>query len=144
VHLRTFAQTVDDALITFLRSGRLPWSFRLPPGTTLEQLVLQAWPDLPGQAPPGDDGQGRRGLPPAIRQRLVSVLGLPEARDRLLNQFSASFIMAVLRSLSPEAAVRVARIETTLAGALEAARGQAGPSSLPGPAFARSDPCGRR
>src|SRR5215475_5854799 len=32
VHRRTDRDTADDALITFLRTGRLPWSFRLPPG----------------------------------------------------------------------------------------------------------------
>src|SRR5687768_11377093 len=43
VQRRTVAETVDEALVVFLRTGRLPWSFRVPPGSRLEQLVVDAW-----------------------------------------------------------------------------------------------------
>jgi hypothetical protein len=106
VRHQTFAQTIDDALIVFLTTGRLPWSFRLLPGRTLEQLVLEAWSDAAGQGDP----------PPAIRQRLPAVLAVREARKRLLIQFTPRFAMTVLRSLSPEAAELVEQVEAALRG----------------------------
>jgi hypothetical protein len=107
VHHRTFGQTVDQALYTFLRTGRLPWSFRLTPGRTLEQMVQDAW----------HDARGHRDPPPAIRQRLHTVLTLPEAQERLAIQFTAGFVLAVLRSLSPDMAALLAQIEAALGGA---------------------------
>src|SRR4029077_6447172 len=83
VHHRTFGQTVDQALYTFLRTGRLPWSFRLTPGRTLEQMVQDAW----------HDARGHRDPPAAIQQRLLTVLTLPEARERLAIQFAADFVL---------------------------------------------------
>ena len=94
---RTAAGTVDEALSTFLRTGRLPWPFRLPPDRTLEQVVLDAWH---GERPP-----------PASRERLRVVLALPDARERLVLQFTAGFTTAVLGSLSPDVAALVVRIE---------------------------------
>ncbi len=119
VHHRTFGQTVDQALYTFLRTGRLPWSFRLTPGRTLEQMVQDAWHDVRGDRDP----------PAAIRQQLLTVLTLPEARERLAIQFAAGFVLAVLRSLSPDVAVLLAQIEAALGGA--------GPASPTARAFTR-------
>jgi Contractile injection system tape measure protein len=107
VQHRTFGQTVNQALYTFLRTGRLPWSFRLTPGRTLEQMVQDAW----------HDALGRRDPPPAIRQQLLTVLTLPEARERLAIQFAAGFALAVLRSLSPDVAALLTQIEAALGGA---------------------------
>ena len=69
---RTVAETVDEALLVFLRTGRLPWSFRVPPGSRLEQLVLDAW----GAA------DADRAPPPAMRARLSEVLAAPPAPER--------------------------------------------------------------
>jgi hypothetical protein len=110
VQQQPFAQTIDDALIVFLTTGRLPWSFLLPPGRTLEQLVLAAW----------SDGGGKGDPPPAIRQRLPAVLAVPEARKRLLIQFTPRFAITVLRSLSPEAATVVEQVEAALGGSSSA------------------------
>lgn len=107
VRHRTAAETVDAALCTFLRTGRLPWSFRLPPGRTLEQVALAAW---------GGE-RGHHGPPRASRERLRTALALPEARDRLVLQFGTGFTMAVLRSLSPDVAALVARIERAVGDA---------------------------
>jgi Contractile injection system tape measure protein len=92
VQRRTVAETVDEALVVFLRTGRLPWSFRMPPGTRLEQLVVDAW----GAA------NADRGPPPAMRARLSEILAAPSARARVVMQFSPGFVATVLRGVSPQ------------------------------------------
>ena len=94
VHSLTAAETVDEALVTFLRTGRLPWSFRVPSGANLEQLVLESW----GAA------DGGRVPPPATRARLSELLALPNARDRLVMQFTPVFVAIVARSIAPAVA----------------------------------------
>jgi hypothetical protein len=116
---RTFAQTVDAALDTFLRTGRLPWSFRLPPGRSLEDVVQDAW----------HDAWGHRDPPPTIRDRLRRVLALPQARERLAVQFTPRFVAAVLCCLSPVAATAAAQVEVTL--------NDVGPASPAGRSFIR-------
>lgn len=98
---RTPAQALDDALATFLRTGRLPWAFRLPPGRTLEQFVRDTWLELSGSPGP----------PPAAVGRLAAVLGARLARERLVLQFTPEFTLAVLHALSPELAAAVTRAE---------------------------------
>jgi hypothetical protein len=105
VHRLTTAETVDEALVIFLRTGRLPWSFRVPPGSTLEQLVLEAW----GAA------DGGRGPPPATRARLWELLALPSARARLVIQFTPEFVAVVIQSIAPA----VAAIADEMIAALE-------------------------
>ena len=107
---RSFAQTVEEVLATFLRTGALPWSFRLPPGRTLEQVVQDAWLD---------PGGGRRPAP-ALRQRLRTVLALAHARERLAIQFTPGFVMDVVGSLWPDAAAVLAQVEAALDGAVPA------------------------
>jgi hypothetical protein len=97
VQRRSVAETVDEALVVFLRTGRLPWSFRLPPGGGLEQLVVEAW----GAA------AADRGPPPAVRARLGELLALPTARARLFRQFTPGFVMTVLRGFSPPLATAI-------------------------------------
>jgi hypothetical protein len=115
VRHRTFDQTVDAALDAFLRTGRLPWSFRVTRGQTLEQMVRDSWRDRGGQSDP----------PPPIRPRLRSVLTHPKARERLAIQFTPGFVAAVLRVLSPPVAALVTQVEAVLgeAGPASAARG---------------------
>lgn len=103
---QTAAQRVAEALVTFLRTGGLPWAFRVLPGQTLERLVLEAWSNT----------GGRRDPPPAIRELLVAVLAVPAARERLVIQFTPGFAIAVLRSLSPDLASQVERVEVALVG----------------------------
>ncbi len=104
VSQRTPAETVEDALVAFLRTGRLPWAFRLPPDRTLEQLVREAWREAGGHHDP----------PAATLRRLRDVLGAPLCRERLVLQFTAGFVMTVLRSLSPGVAADVERVEAVL------------------------------
>lgn len=104
VEHRTPAQAVDEALITFLRTGRLPWAFRLPPGRTLETLVLDRWRAVSGGPDP----------PPVTLRRLKEVLAGRPSRQRLVLQFTPEFTSAVLGSLSPELAAAVARVDATL------------------------------
>jgi len=101
---RTPEQALDDALATFLRTGRLPWAFRLPAGRTLEHVVLDAWPDLSGSPGP----------PPVAVGRLRGVLAARVARERLVLQFSPAFTLAVIRALSPDLASAVARVEAAV------------------------------
>jgi len=91
VRRRTTAETANDALLVFLRTGRLPWSFRVPPGSRFEPIVLATW----------GVGDSVRTPPPAMRAPLLEVLALPHARTRLVLQFSHPFVTTVLRGVSP-------------------------------------------
>jgi hypothetical protein len=104
VSRRTPAETVDEALLTFLRTGRLPWSFAVPSGERLERLVLDAWGAVAAE----------RGPPPATRAGLLETLALPRTRARLVMQFSPSFVAVVLRGLSAELAATVEEVLVAL------------------------------
>lgn len=112
VQRRTVAETVDEALVVFLRTGRLPWSFRVPPGSRLEQVVIDAWGAVSSD----------RGPPPAMRARLSEILAFPSARARLVMQFTPGFVATVLRGVSPQ----LAATTTEVLDALDAV-----PSPLP-------------
>lgn len=91
VRYKTAQYAVVEALLHFLRNGTLPWSFRLPGGSTLEQVTLQYWQEAtisPLQTDPGDGP-------------LLRVLAEPYARKRLVRQFSPSFLDALLGRLAP-------------------------------------------
>ena len=107
VRRRTEAESVEDALVVFLRSGRLPWSFRVPPGSRLETLVVEAWRAGGVDASP----------PPAVRARLAELLALPSVRARLLMQFTPAFVATVLRGIAP----RLAAATTAILDVLDAA-----------------------
>jgi hypothetical protein len=95
---RTQHQTVGDALLTFLRTGRLPWSYQVPAGRRLADEVLAAWaPDAGG--PPSA----------VLRAELARVLAAETPRRRLLRQFPPSFRRTLLRELSAAAAATVDR-----------------------------------
>ncbi|HEX7135247.1 MAG TPA: contractile injection system tape measure protein, partial [Iamia sp.] len=88
---RTVAEDVDDALVAFLRTGRLPWSFHLPSGSRLEEVVGASWTTAGGD----------RGPPPATLRRLRAVLAEPPARARLARQLAPEPAATILRALSP-------------------------------------------
>ena len=94
VQLRTATEAVDEALVTFLSTGRLPWSFLVPPGSRLEQLVSDAW----GTA------NADRAPPPVTRARLLELLAAPRVRARMVMQFTPGFVATVLRGVSPQPA----------------------------------------
>jgi hypothetical protein len=88
IRLMTDAQTLEVAFVHFLRTGRLPWSLRLPEGKSLEDVLLQSWLPYVTGAGTGNDGQS-----------LASALGEPAARYRLANQFSPAFLQALVARL---------------------------------------------
>lgn len=91
----TEREGLEDALVLFLRTGRLPWSFRIPPGDDLERMVLRTWSeqnDVPGPSR-------------ALRRRLADVFREPAARARVVLQFTPQFAVALLRGLSTHVAM---------------------------------------
>jgi hypothetical protein len=105
VQHRTAAETVEGALLVFLRTGRLPWSFRVPQGAHLEHLVLDTWGAADEDRVP----------PPAARTRLREMLALPAVRARLAGQFTTEFAITLLRSVSPHLATSLEKIVAVLA-----------------------------
>lgn len=106
---RTEQQSVETALFYFLKTGRLPWSFRLPPGRSLEQTVLDYWREAP------DSVGGFRAINDAMRRVLASAT----ARQRLMGQFSPVFWQVVLARLWPEGRDRIEAVLSTLRGSGE-------------------------
>lgn len=92
VERRTEQQSVGEALVYFLRTGSLPWWFRLPQGRGLEQVVLDLW-----------QGAAEKKVPlPALDDKVLRALAPASARQRLVWQFSPAFLGALLARLSPE------------------------------------------
>ena len=150
VQHRSQREATGDALVTFLRTGGLPWWFRLPQGRTLEEVIVATWPDIGGHRDP----------PTGTKRLLLEVLIAQEVRQRLVRQFTPAFVEIVLRSLSPEVAVAVAGIESRLGGwsapgaahrfgrhvfevalaTVVAARPESSPATLVRAALAQADP----
>ncbi len=109
VRRRPVAEAVDDVLAVFLRTGRLPWTFRVPTGARLEDLVLDGWraADHPGVT---------RGTPEVATLRLREALTDAHARTRLSMQFSPEFVTELLRHLAPESALTAERCLLALLG----------------------------
>ncbi|MBK7936668.1 MAG: hypothetical protein IPJ82_06070 [Lewinellaceae bacterium] len=105
--LKNERQTAAEAFLYFLETGRLPWSFRLPPGVSFEQYLLDT-----GKTEPGGDADAVSPVFPAqlSRTSLSRTLSTPQARSRLVMQFSGPFLHALLLQISPETHVSVARI----------------------------------
>ena len=87
-------QSVEQALLFFLVSGRLPWSFKLLPDQRLEQRVLELWQD--------ENSTEQQSGSYFIRE-LLAELKNESVRTRLLNQFSLTFCEALLTRLSERA-----------------------------------------
>ena len=60
VRHKTAQHSIEEALVFFLETGQLPWSFRLPEGRSLEQLRWQAR-HVAGGRRPVHARDGRRG-----------------------------------------------------------------------------------
>ena len=104
VRRRSERETADDALVFFLRTGRLPWSFRLPAGRSLEEVLLAAWTPAEGSVDV-----------PVRRAAVLDAVAAPAARRRLVDQFSPAFRSTLLRLLDPATAATVATILASLA-----------------------------
>ncbi len=89
IRLKTDPQTALETLVYFLENGRLPWSFRLPPGIGLETYLLAIWEKEP--------------IGSSMISQMVQVLRAPLACRRLVLQFSAVFWEKLLQDMSPQA-----------------------------------------
>jgi hypothetical protein len=106
VRVATEGESIDDALVMFLGTGRLPWSLRMPPGEAFEPSVLRGWRE-----------RGTGGPTPALRARLAEVFREPEARRRVVLQFTPPFAVALLRGMSPEVAAASGSVLAVLTAA---------------------------
>lgn len=98
--LKTDRQAALEAFLYFLKNGRLPWSFRLPPGMGLERHLLGFWEKEP--------------VSPSSVGLLAQTLRSPQARRRLVMQFSGAFLDMLLQSVSPQAHTSVNQIRAAL------------------------------
>lgn len=94
---RNMFQARTEAFLHFLEHGTLPWWFELPTGTELERALFDAWrdQDLPADAVT----TALEDAPPLLMR--------PEARRRLVLQFSERFLAFLLSYLAPDLALRV-------------------------------------
>jgi hypothetical protein len=81
-----------EAFVYFLKTGSLPWSFRLPKGVSLEQAMIDVLSD------------------PVAADVVRRVLGSEAERKRLTLQFSKGFLEAMLLVLAPEAKLVLDRV----------------------------------
>jgi|CXWL01.1.fsa_nt_gi hypothetical protein len=90
VQLKTRQQSVDEAFVFFLKTGRLPWSFYLPTGQNFEQVLLEHWREAT-----------KPNFHYEINNTLRSLLKTYTARKRLIYQFSPEFWRVLAFKLSP-------------------------------------------
>ncbi|MES2734068.1 MAG: contractile injection system tape measure protein [Bacteroidota bacterium] len=100
VQPKTEVQALEEAFAYFLRTGRLPWSFRLTEGKTFEQAILDSWVA---------DAGFRFG-----KEALLRTLVTATARKRLLRQFSVHFRDRLLARFAPAARETVENIRKSL------------------------------
>ncbi len=89
---KTAQHTLAEAFIYFLKNASLPWSFHLPKGRTLEQLLRESW------ASPTESGWPTR----TVRESVLPLLASKSIRKRLILQFSPGFLKTLLTFLAPE------------------------------------------
>ncbi len=89
VQRKTSHQSIDEAFVYFLQTGRLPWAFHLPKNKSLESVLLNSW-----------NQSGRNYLYAEDMVRNVLAAAIP--RKRLLRQFSADFLQTLLNQLDSE------------------------------------------
>lgn len=92
-HFKTESQAQIEALLYFLNTGRLPWSFQLPDNMNLEQMLLKNWQNKALEIKPTFSDFS------ALSKLLTSSA---TARQRLLWQFSDAFLNTVLGQLAPQ------------------------------------------
>ena len=108
---KTHLQSIEEALLYFLKTGSLPWAFQLPDGKTLEQCSLEVW-----QTTSIPNGQLTISVP-----ALQAALRSETARKRLIWHFSPLFLATLLHRISPAANGVVVAIRHGLANAPVAA-----------------------
>lgn len=92
IQYKTAQHSINEAFIYFLRTGSLPWSFRLWEGRSLELVILDAWHEA------AKSGINDR----AVNDEVLSALASATVRKRLVRQFSVVFLETLLSVLSPE------------------------------------------
>ncbi|MBC6989574.1 contractile injection system tape measure protein [Hymenobacter sp. BT491] len=121
VQLKTDAQVVWEAFLHFLQTGRLPWSFRLPPGETLEtalQRMLAA------------------GVPAVYVAETEHLIHSQTARKRLAEQFSEGFLATLLELINQQTS---AQEQLTVAQLKASSRTDALPDDVPEPAYPETE-----
>jgi hypothetical protein len=92
VQHKSLLRSLHEALIYFLETGSLPWSFHLPAGSSLEQVVFDSWQEAEAS-----------GLAPAsLNGPMLRALSSPIVRQRLTRHFSPRFLEALLALLAPQ------------------------------------------
>lgn len=111
IRRRTPAATIAEAFAVFLGTGRLPWSFRLPAGSDLEQLVREAWSQASRADTPGESRWE------VVRRAITE----PGARLRAVKQFSPSFVDDLVAHLAPSVSTSLAEVHAAIGAAPPAA-----------------------
>lgn len=97
-------QATWEAFLYFLETGRLPWTYRLPAGESMETAVRQIW---------ADDATSKAGSA-RFGTDLIEKLSMPVVRQRMVQQFQPAFLSTVIARMVPEMERAVAQILTEL------------------------------
>ena len=89
---KTTQQTVDEALLYFLTTGSLPWSFQLTEAGSFERVILDSWQEA------AESGVSPRFL----KARLCPALASTTVRQRLIRQFTPVLLETLLSLLASE------------------------------------------
>lgn len=90
---RSEAEAAHQIVAEFLVTGRRPWWAVLEHGQDLEGHLVAAWGSPPDA-----------GSPPEDRRRWRAALARPDARARLIAQFSQPFVLGVIACLAADSA----------------------------------------
>lgn len=99
IQYKTEPQVALEVLVYFARTGRLPWSFRLPEGQNLEQFLLSNW----------------KQTTPLADSDLLAAFTTADAAKRFSLQFSTTFLDTLLTCLAPAVNKIVHKLLQTLA-----------------------------
>jgi hypothetical protein len=88
---KTEPQAINEAFVYFLETGSLPWSFRLPAGSSLEQVILASWQAILSSSENFY----------VATETYMRVLASATVRRRLVRQFSPVLLADFLALLSP-------------------------------------------
>lgn len=97
-------QTHNEVFIHFLKTGILPWSFRLPENKTLEQVLTTSWKEEIHQ----------NAEIQTFKEQFLKVIVSPVAQKRLILQFSPDFHQILLYGLVPESYHIIVKLLQTL------------------------------
>ena len=105
-YIRSDRENLWDVFTCFLSAGSLPWSYKLPEGKSLEEVIS-------GELLSNQSGSG--GAVPA--KKIIEVLKSENAAKRLTLQFSDVFIRRLLHQVSPELFLVIKELEELLQSA---------------------------